>query len=312
MTIDIGIDFFPTAYTIDPAALGQAVERAGFDSFWVPDHPVFPTQPTTRNPLRGDGHYPAVFHQMADPFVALSFVAATTSTLKLGTGVTLVTQRHPLTLAKAVSTLDNFSGGRVLLGVGTGGIPEDIEIYGVPFNRRWTYASESVRAMKALWRDGSASFTGRFIKFPEVRCDPLPAQRPNPPVLVGARPTDRTLSYVAEWGDGWLPPSGLPPADLYTARMDLERKCRELGRDPSTLDITVFFVMDISPETQRAYAEAGANRIVIPIYNHPGVKVPMDRWPETRLALLGGLDSPPPTPAQSLETLDRLATLARL
>src|SRR5436309_2427968 len=147
----LGVQFFVTGHTIDPVTLAKAVEDAGFDSFWVPEHATLPVRPTTPYPMTG-GAIPAVYGQMADPFVLLSFIGAATTTLKLGTGVCILPERHPLLLAKEVSTLDNFSGGRVLFGVGTGWAREEIELFGADFKTRWRYTRESVEAMTALWR----------------------------------------------------------------------------------------------------------------------------------------------------------------
>ncbi|MGE5594714.1 MAG: LLM class F420-dependent oxidoreductase [Hyphomicrobiales bacterium] len=312
MALKLGLGFFVTGFTVDPITLAKAVEAAGFESLWVPDHPVFPVTPRTPYSLRDDGCYPRVFGEMADPFVVLSYAAAATTTLRLGTAVALVTQRHPLTLAKTVATLDNFSGGRLLFGVGTGNLPEDLEMYGVRFDKRRAYASEAVEAMKRLWRDGRAAYSGRYVSFPEVRCDPLPGQRPNPPVLVGAPLNKWTVERAARWGDGWLPPSGTSPQDIERGRKQIEARCREYGRDPAGLDITAFFVMDVTPATQRAYEEAGATRIVAQLYNHPGAPVPMERWRDGRIASLGGPDAAPPSPRETLAALERLTELAGL
>ena len=303
----VGVGFFVTAYTLDAVTFGRAAEAAGFESVWVPDHPVLPTHIST--PWWGGEHGEALplLGEMADPFVLLSFIAAVTTRIRLGTGVALISERHPLTLAKTVSTLDNFSGGRVELGVGASGLEEDVALYGVDYATRWGYCNESIQAMKRLWEHGSASFEGRYIRFPEVRCDPLPRQRPHPPVIIGADGSDRTFRRIARVGDGWLPvnPS---PQEVAHGRREIERWCRETGRDASKIEITVFG-MDVTPETQRSYEEAGAQRIVIGIHNHPGVPLPYERWHELRRAALQG---DRPAPDETLRVLHQSAELARL
>lgn len=309
MRIKVGLGFFVTGYTIDAVTLARAVAEAGFESLWVPDHPVFPASPATPYAPREDGHYPQVFGEMADPFVLLSYVAGATTTLRIGTAVTLVTQRHPLTLAKAASTLDHFSNGRLMVGIGTGGLPEDLAMYGVEWRHRWAHAGEVAQALKALWM-GRAGFEGKHVAFPEVRCDPLPAQAGGPPLLVGAALNKWTVERVARWGDGWLPPSGITPQEVERGRKLIEARFRELGRDTSDLDITVFFAMDLTRETRRAYEEAGATRIVAQLYNHPGVPVPLARWKDARIASLGGPEGPRPTPTETLNALARLRDMA--
>jgi probable F420-dependent oxidoreductase len=304
--VKVGIGFFVTGYTVDAVTLGKAVEAAGFDSFWVPDHTVLPANPETKYPATG-GDIPTLYGEMSDPFVLLSFIGAVTSKIRLATGITLVPERHPLTLAKAVSTLDNFSGGRVTLGIGTGWLPEETALYGVDFGTRWAYTKEAVLAMKALWRDGTAGYDGKYVSFPAVRCDPLPAQRPWPPVIIGAPGSDLTWKRIAAYGDGWLPVM-CAPEDVRVAREGIAHACEEIGRDPSGIEITVF-VMDVTPETQRAYEDAGADRIVVGIYNHPGTGLPFARWREVRSAALAG--GRPPA-AETMRVLEQMHALAKL
>ncbi|HKS92904.1 MAG TPA: LLM class F420-dependent oxidoreductase [Tepidiformaceae bacterium] len=303
----VGIGMFVTGYTVDPITMGRAIEDAGFDSIWVPDHTVVPVHPATKYPGAGDGIIPTLYGEMADPFVLLAYVGAATSRIRLATGVCLIPERHPLTLAKAVGTLDNFSGGRVTLGVGVGWLPEETALYGTDFSTRWAYTREAVTAMKALWEHGSASFEGKYINFPEVRCDPIPAQRPHPPVIIGSPGTDRTFDRIASWGDGWLPVM-VPPSEVARARTALRERCEKRGRDPGSIEITVF-VMDVTRETQEAYEEAGADRIVVGIYNHPGTALPFEQWGPTRRHALA---SPPPANGEVMRVLEQMHTLAGL
>jgi probable F420-dependent oxidoreductase len=304
--LKVGVGFFVTGYTIDAVTFARAAEAAGFESVWVPDHPVLPTHIRTPGWGGERGEALPLLGEMADPFVLLAFIAAVTTRIRLGTGVALIAQRHPLSLAKTVATLDNFSGGRVELGVGASGLREDVELYGVDYATRWRHADEVILAAKALWEHGTAAFEGEFVRFPEVRCDPLPVQRPHPPVIIGAVPGERTFRRIARVGDGWLPvmPS---PAEVAHGRREIERWCRETGRDASRIEISVFG-MDVTPETQRIYEEAGAQRLVIGIYNHPGTPLPYERWHEMRRAALGG---PRPPAAETLRVLHAAAEQAR-
>jgi probable F420-dependent oxidoreductase len=301
----IGALFYPTAHTIDVITLARALEDGGFESLWVPEHAAVPVDPTP-HPLTG-GPRPPIYSQKADPFVALSFAAAVTSRLKLGTGVCVVPEHHPLVLAKSVSTLDSFSGGRVLFGVGVGYQREEIELFGVDFATRWKYARESVDAMRALWRDGSASYEGELVRFPPVICDPQPVQRPHPPAIIGGLDSDRTHTRVATWGDGWLAAAVLPDR-VAMARKAITEQCERLGRDPSKIEISVG-VQDAGPDVQKAYEDAGADRLVVSLYNHPGEPIPYDQWHDAMVAAHVG---PPPSPADTLQALDRIHRRARM
>ena len=236
----VGVGMFVTGYTVDAVTLARRVEEGGFSSIWVPDHTVLPVGPETKYPSTG-GEIPTLYGEMADPFVLLSFIGAVTTKLRLATGITLVPERHPLTLAKTVSTLDNFSNGRVILGIGTGWLKEETELYGTDFDTRWQYTREAVLAMKGLWRDGTAAYDGKYVSFPEVRCDPLPAQRPHPPVIIGAPGSDTTVKRIVGWGDGWLPVMPTPEEVCSRAQSDqrtLPRGGAQPGRnrDPRLRD----------------------------------------------------------------------------
>ena len=302
----VGVGMFVTGYTVDAVTLARKVEEGGFSSMWVPDHTVLPASPETKYPSTG-GAIPTLYGEMADPFVLLSFIAAVTTKLRLATGICLVPERHPLTLAKTVSTLDNFSNGRLILGIGTGWLKEETELYGTDFGTRWQYTREAVLAMKALWEHGTASYDGKYVRFPEVRCDPLPVQRPHPPVIIGAPGTETTVKRIVAWGDGWLPVMPAP-AEVRRVRDAIDARCKEVGRDPAEIAVHVY-VMDVTPATQRAYEDAGADEIVVGIYNHPGTPLPHEQWAAVRgQALQGGR----PSAAETLNVLEKLHAQAQL
>ena len=171
--------------TARPAPFAAEMERLGFESLWVPEHPVMPANPKT--PFPSGGAIPDVYAHMSDQFVCLGMAAASTTTLKLGTGVTLVPEHNPLVHAKQVATLDYFSGGRLIYGIGAGWLREESELLGVDFPRRWTQTAEHIAAMRELWSKPEASFEGKYVKFPPVRSYPKPIQQPGPPVLIGRR-----------------------------------------------------------------------------------------------------------------------------
>ncbi|MEU7815955.1 LLM class F420-dependent oxidoreductase [Pseudonocardia sp. NPDC049154] len=304
--MQVGVLFYLTGYTIDPVTLGRAVEAAGFDSIWLPDHPALPVRTDLPFPMTG-GDFPRLYGEMADPFVTMGFLAAATTTLKVATGVCVVPGRHPLNLAKAASTVDNFSNGRLLLGIGVGYLREEIALFGVDFATRWSYARETIDFCRRLWKDGQAGYDGKILHYPEVIIDPLPAQRPGPPVIIGGLNTAYTYRRVAHWGDGWL--ATLPsPEQIAEGRKAITAECEAIGRDPAEIEISVL-THEADPALREAYAEAGADRLVVMLYNHPGRAVTPDEW----LAVSAtAATSPAPTPEQTLDALDRIRSRAGL
>ncbi len=158
-----GITMFPTDYAIDVITLGRAVEERGFDSLWFPEHTHIPT--SRRTPWPGGAELPREYSHTLDPFVALGAVAATTDRLLLGTGICLVIQRDPITLANEVASLDFLSGGRFLFGIGGGWNEEEMEDHGTDPKLRWKILRERVLAMKEIWTTDEAEFHGRFVDF---------------------------------------------------------------------------------------------------------------------------------------------------
>jgi probable F420-dependent oxidoreductase len=166
-------------------------------------------QHQTPYPLSEDGKIPDYYAQMPDPFIGLACAATATQKIKLATGICLVPEHNPLVLAKVVATLDHYSNGRVILGVGAGWLRDESEILGVDFPRRWRRLRESVQAMRELWTKEEAEFHGQDIDFPPVRCIPQSVQKPCPPVLLGAH-GKKALQRVANWADGWCPAPSSP------------------------------------------------------------------------------------------------------
>ena len=299
----IGLSFFFTGETIDVATLARAIESAGFDGLFVPDHTVMPTDPAIL--YRGHGPVPRVLGELADPFVCLAMAGAVTTDLILGTGIVLVPERHPLAMTKAISTVDRYTAGRTVVGVGAGWCREETEVYGLRFEDRWEFMHESVQCMKMLWRSGEGSFDGRFIRFPALRCEPLPARPGGPPVLLGVPNSPSKLKTIARLYDGWIA-NGASPRSVKEGRDLIFRECDAIGRDPSEIQI-IAMCFDLSPESLRAYELAGADFVVGALYNHPGTAL----TPEERATLHKEMVyNPCPRPDQTLKALQSLAKLA--
>lgn len=236
--MDIGVFFFTSAESADPAVVAKKAEDLGFASIWVPEHPVLPVHTTTGYPAAPDRPIPRTVGIISDPFVSLARASATTSTIKLGTGICLVPERNPLLLAKEIATLDHYSNGRFLFGIGAGWQKEECEVMGGDFPRRWTQTRDSVLAMKELWTTDESEYHGKYYDFPAVKCFPKPAQQPHPPVLLGGS-AKNVFKRTVEWGDGWLPVS-TSPKTIKDGRQTLDELAAEAGRDPASISVLAF------------------------------------------------------------------------
>lgn len=258
MTVGISVPL--PAYLVDVGFMARKAEELGFESFFCAEHPFIPVHSKSRFPGSEDGVIPEAYSHFVDPFVALARASGTTSRIKLGTGIVLVPERHPLLLAKEVSTLDLFSGGRFLFGIGAGWLREETEMMGGDFDHRWTQTRESILAMKELWTKTEAEFHGKYYDFPPVRSYPKPKQKPHPPVLLGGG-AKNVLQRVVAWGDGWLP-NRVTPDQLRESRATLDRLAREADRDPSAITITVHG-QPADRDLIRRLHDAGANRVLV-------------------------------------------------
>jgi len=256
----VGVSVPLPAYLVDVGFMAKKAEELGFESFWCAEHPFIPVHTASRFPGSADGVIPEEYSHFVDPFVALARASGTTTRIKLGTGIVLVPERHPLLLAKEVSTLDRFSGGRFLFGIGAGWLREETELMGGDFDHRWTQTRESVLAMKELWTKREASFEGRYYKFPAVRSYPKPAQQPHPPVILGGG-AKNVLQRVVAWGDGWLP-NRITPDGLRESRATLDRLAKDAGRDPSAITISVHG-QPADRDLIRRFLDAGATRVIV-------------------------------------------------
>jgi probable F420-dependent oxidoreductase len=262
--LDIGFLMAPTAQSGDLAEIARAVEAQGYESLWIPEHPVIPIAMKTEFPFSPDGKLPEHYGRWADPFVALTVAACATRKIKLGTGICLLPEREPLITAKVAATLDLFSGGRLILGVGAGWLREETEVMGADFGYRWKRTRETVEAMRVLWTAREAAYRGDVVNFPAVRCEPKPLQKPYPPVLLGAHGLN-ALERVARTYDGWMP-LVQSPQELQQSVTQLRTLTKKAGRDPDQLHISPLVEPGEngpSREELKAYRAAGAQRLIL-------------------------------------------------
>ncbi|MGH8013888.1 MAG: LLM class F420-dependent oxidoreductase [Candidatus Binataceae bacterium] len=262
--MDIGFLMAATAQSGDLIEIARKVESCGYESLWIPEHPVIPIHIKTPFPFTPDNKLPEHYGRWADPFIALAVAAAVTTKIRLGTGICLVPEREPLITAKTAASLDLFSGGRLVLGIGAGWLREETEAFGANFGLRWKRTREAVEAMRLLWTRSEASYDGEIVKFPAVRCEPKPLQKPHPPVLLGAH-GPKALERVARSYDGWMP-LVRNPEELKHSVAKLRELASAHGRDPGSLQISPLVDPgENGPSTEelKRYHEAGANRIIL-------------------------------------------------
>lgn len=255
----LGVFSFNSDYGMRPDDMARAAEERGYDSFWVGEHSHIPA--SRKTPYPAGGELPETYWRMRDPFLSLMAAAAATRTIKLGTGVCLVIERDPIMLAKEVATLDQLSNGRFLFGVGAGWNAEEMENHGTPFHRRYTVLRERIAAMKAIWTEEEASYSGEFVNFERIWSYPKPVQKPWPPILLGMA-TAKGRQRVVDYGDGWIPIAGRGEA-LEGAIKDLHVKARAAGRDPAALPISIFCMQRPSAQDLDRYRALGIERAVL-------------------------------------------------
>ena len=252
-----GVMMFPTDYSIDPVTLAREVEARGFESLFFPEHTHIPT--SRRTPWPGGAELPKEYSHTYDPFVALAAAAVATERLRLGTGVCLVVEHDPITLAKAVASLDLLSGGRFIFGVGAGWNLEEMENHGTYPRRRWTLFRERILALKEIWTKDEAEFHGKMVDFDPIWSWPKPVQKPHPPIYVGGD-GPHVLQRVVEYGDAWMPIPLRSEAPLSERVQELQRLAAAAGRGP--IPVTVYGAIP-RPEVISHYAEIGVERCVL-------------------------------------------------
>ena len=256
---------FNTAAT--GTALAAAAEAAGFESLWTAEHVALPTEYESPYPYSRSGKMAGdATVSIPDPIVWLTWVGAVTSTIRLGTGILILPHRNPLVTAKALATLDDFSGGRVEAGVGVGWLREEFEALGVPFTDRGARTDDYIGAMRAAWSEGASSHHGPFTSFEDVHVNPKPPARAIPVTIGGHSPA--AARRAGRLGDGFFP--GRADLDEVESLWALVGSAAEAaGRDAARITLTAALPREgyRDPETAiTAMRDAGVSRIIIPAF----------------------------------------------
>lgn len=266
-----GIIFANTGPFADPryaAQLGPAVEAAGIESVWTVEHVIWPARYDSVYPYHPSGRLPGAEEMdMPDPLIWLAYVAATTTTLRLGTGILLLPERNPLIVSKELATLDKLSGGRLELGIGVGWLEEEFNALGIPFARRGARTDEYVEVLRALWSGESTDFSGEFTEFSGVISRPTPTQNPLP-ITVGGH-SEAAARRAGRLGAGFFPGRGSLEeiSHLYQVA---RATAADNGIDPDAIELTAGHPEGIWKEPGRKIDEMraiGAGRIIFPAYN---------------------------------------------
>jgi probable F420-dependent oxidoreductase len=252
----VGVFVDSTDRSMPVVDLAEAAEARGFTGIFLNEHPHVPVA-SERSQYPAGGEIPDRYARFWDPYIALSFVAARTG-LEVGPTVSLVGEHDAIALAKTIATLDVLSGGRLVLGVGFGWHREEFEDHGLPATVRAQVVEETVELMKRLWCDEVAEYEGDYRRLSPSRSWPKPAQRPHPPVLLGAPASDRNFDRVVRWADGWVPMANpvLEPAYEHWL-IELRRRWEAAGRDPAALQLLSLLTTTPSADLPNAIDRAG-------------------------------------------------------
>ncbi|HKI98197.1 MAG TPA: LLM class F420-dependent oxidoreductase [bacterium] len=244
-------------------ALALKAEAVGMESLWTFDHVCRFVEYTSRYPGSADGKLPGTPEtSYVDPLVSLTYVAARTRSIRLGTGITLLPQTNPLLLAKQAASLDVLSGGRFMLGVGAGWCAEEYEAMGTPFPRRGARMDDYLTGIKKVWTGDVVEHRSEFLNWSKFKSRPVPLQKPHIPIYIGGA-ADAVMRRVVAHGNGWLA-SGQGP-DVLSGSIDkLNKLARDAGRDPNTIDISSIWIPGDAPLDEiKRFEDMGVSRLVI-------------------------------------------------
>jgi len=255
----------PTASPMATAGLldrvAEEAEARGVGTIWVGEHVVLFADYASHYPYAEDGRIPAPPGSgLLEPVVTLTYLAARTSSVRLGTAMLLLPQRNPVYVAKEVSTLDWLSGGRVDLGVGVGWLKEEFNALNVPWDRRGRRTDEYLDVLRTLWTDDTSAYEGETYVLPSCEMFPKPLQQPHPPVHVGGE-TPAALRRTARVGQGWHT-FNRSPEELAEGLRALDAELERVGRSRRELRITVCpYFKPLTPDGVARYADAGADAV---------------------------------------------------
>jgi probable F420-dependent oxidoreductase len=272
-------------------AVAKRAEDLGFDSLWVLDRILWPVSPRAPYPI-GDGSLPVKYKSVLDPLETLTFAAAHTRRIALGTSVLNLPWYNPVLLARRLTTLDVLSAGRLRIGFGIGWSPDEYEAADVPWQKRGKRADELIQALKKIWTTDPVEFQGKYYRIPKSVIGPKPVQKPHPPIYMAAY-TPAAMKRVAAEANGWFP-VGIPLSGIGPMFEGIKGMAKDAGRDPSALALIVRANIEIHnapiqkdrvdftgaleqiAEDIRTTQKLGAAEIVFDVQFSPGVETAKD------------------------------------
>jgi probable F420-dependent oxidoreductase len=217
--------------------IATEAEKEGIDSVWVLDRLLWPINPQTPYVASSDGSLPIVYQNVLDPLTTLTYVAAVTERISLGTSIIDMFFQNPVELSKRITALDILSDGRAIAGLGIGWSKDEFEVSGISYKDRGNRADEYLQVLKKIWTDDVVEFKGQFYKIPSSKIGPKPVQEPHPPVLLGGF-TPRTFSRIVNYANGWIGVAGFGPLkQLEQAINGLKESARKADKEPSKVSI---------------------------------------------------------------------------
>jgi probable F420-dependent oxidoreductase len=247
-------------------AVARKAEDVGIESVWTFEHVIVPVEYESKYPYSPNGKMGTTPEtNFVDPLIALSLIAASTTKVRLATGVNILSQANPLFLAKQAASLDFISGGRFMLGVGIGWLEEEFQALGAPFERRGARFDDYIQAMKKVWSEGVVEHQSDFISWSGFKSYPLPVQKPHLPVIIGGV-KGKAFERTARHGDGWFAPTASPD-QLAPMLEELAKACDAVGRDPATVEVSAMWVdAGAGLDALRRYEDLGVSRLIVPIF----------------------------------------------
>lgn len=273
-----GVTIFLTDQSISPVELAREAEARDFYSLYFPEHTHIPTNRLTPAPT-GEEILAEEYKRTLDPYIAIAAAAQATQKIKLGTGISLILQHHPITLAKCIATLDHLSNSRFVFGTGYGWNKEEMAHHGIKYSNRREAFREWLLGMYQLWgndtdnntdtdnNNNTGEFHGEFVNFSSSWSWPKPAKRPK--VLIGGSGGEKLFTHIAELADGWIPIGGGGMKEKIPA---LEVALKKAGRSLAEIDIVPFGVLP-NPEKLEYYESLGITEVVFRLESGDSKKV---------------------------------------
>jgi probable F420-dependent oxidoreductase len=253
--MDMGVQGLNMGDTVAPAEtlrLAALVEELGYRSWWASEHVVLPSPRVDPSPSEPDT-------PLLDPLVSLSFVAAATTRLELGSGIVILPQRNPVVLAKEVASLDVLSGGRFTLGVGAGYLAPEFAAVGVPFADRGRRTDEYIDAMRALWHSPAPSFSGKYVSFDGVDAHPRPS---NARIAVGGA-SDAALRRALTRGNAWIGIGTPEETEANLRRLRRLSAVTERSDALGALEINIVATAPLDGSVVRQYEDLGVDQLIV-------------------------------------------------